>query len=65
MAFDGDAAFLFQIHRVKMLLGEHALSDCVGVFQEAVGKRGFPVIDVGNNTKITGVKDVHAVLAIC
>ena len=60
MALDGDAALLFQIHRVEVLLGEHALRHRVGVFQQAVGQRGFAMIDVGNDAEITSKRDVHA-----
>ena len=53
MGLDGDPAFAFQIHAVKQLILHFALFHCAGVFQQAVSQRGFAVVDMGNDRKIT------------
>jgi hypothetical protein len=49
MGFDGNAAFAFQIHTVQELILHFALCHSIGIFQQAVGKGGFAVVNVRNN----------------
>jgi hypothetical protein len=57
--FDGDAALAFQVHGVEHLLVHFALRQCAGHFEQAIGKRGFAVIDVRDDTKIADELWVH------
>ena len=52
LGFDGDATLAFEVHRVEDLRGHFALAERAGEFEEAVGKRRFAVVDVGDDTKI-------------
>ena len=54
--FDRDAAFLLEIHVVENLSGHFALGERAGHFQQAIGKRGFAVIDVSDDRKISDVR---------
>ena len=58
-AFDGDAAFPFEVHRIKMLSGQRALRNRTRVFEQPVRQRCLSVVNVGDNTKIAGKRDVH------
>ena len=49
---DGDAALAFQIHGVKDLVLHFAAVNGVAFLQQAVGQRGFSVVDVRNDGKI-------------
>ncbi len=51
MALDGDAALTFQVHVVQHLSVGHL--NGIGEFQQAVGKGGFSVVNMGNNAKVT------------
>jgi hypothetical protein len=57
--FDGDAALALQIHGVEHLLVHFALRKRPGHFEQAIGKRGFAVIDVRDDTKIADELWVH------
>jgi hypothetical protein len=57
--FDGDAALAFQVHGVEHLLVHFALRQCAGHFEQAVGKRGFAMIDVRDDTKIADELWIH------
>ena len=62
MAFDGNAALALQIHIVQCLCLHIALADRVGVFQQAVGERTFPVVNVCNNAKVANISHVILIL---
>ena len=54
MRLDGDPALLLQIHGVQQLIvGQIAFLNGSGCFKESVGKRGFPMVDMGNDRKIS------------
>ena len=54
MRLDCDSALLFQIHCVEQLIvREVALFNRPGCFEKPVGKRGLPMVDMGNNRKIS------------
>jgi hypothetical protein len=42
-----------------MLRGQDALGNGVGVLKQSVGKRGFAMVDVGDDAEITGVFGRH------
>ena len=46
---DCDAALALEIHVVEQLLFHLALGHGLALFEQAVGQRGFAVVDVGNN----------------
>ena len=57
--FDRDAAFALQIHGVEHLRMHLALGERAGEFQQAVGQRGFAVVDVRDDAEITDVLGIH------
>jgi hypothetical protein len=56
---DGDAALAFQVHGVEHLLVHFALRQGAGHFEQTVGKGGFAVVDVRDDTKIADELWVH------
>ena len=60
--FDGDAALALEVHRIEHLLVHLALAERAGEFEKAVGKRGFAVVDVRDDAKISDVAGVHQFL---
>ena len=57
--FDSDAALALQVHGVEDLLVHFALRKRSGHFEQAIGKGGFAVIDVRDDTKIADELWVH------
>jgi hypothetical protein len=57
--FDGDAALAFQIHGVEDLRVHFPFSQTAGHLNEAVGKRGFAVVNVRNDAEISLELWVH------
>ena len=57
--FDGDPAFPFQVHVVQKLAFHIAFFHGARQFQEPVGKRGLPVVDMGNDGEISDVFLIH------
>ena len=57
---DGDAALALEVHRVERLLLELACADRVGQFENAVGERRLPVVDVRNDAEVADVLERHA-----
>ncbi len=55
LRFDGDAAFTLDIHGIEDLLRHLTLAQTPATLDDAVGKRGFPVIDMGDDRKIANV----------
>ena len=55
LGLDGDAPLALQVHAVEHLLAHVPLGDGVGHLQDAVGQRGLPVVDVGDDAEIADV----------
>ena len=62
VCFDRDAALAFEVHRIKHLRLHLARTQCAGQFQQTVRERRFPVIDVGNDSEISYMLAVHALV---
>ena len=60
MGLDGDAALALQIHGIEHLRLHFAGADRAGQLQQAVGERGFTMINVRDDGKIADVGAVHA-----
>ena len=59
VGLDGNAPFAFQVHGVQQLIGHVARGDGARAVQQPVGKRGLPVINVGNDAEVSYVCGVH------
>ena len=59
VSFDGDAALALQIHSVEDLGLHLARGQRSGKFQQAVGERGFPMVNVRNDGKIAKMGSVR------
>jgi hypothetical protein len=59
LGFDGDAALALQVHGVEYLLVHFSGAERAGHFEQAVGERGFAVVDVRNNAKIAYELWIH------
>ena len=59
LGFDGDAALALQVHGIEDLLVHFTGAERASHFQQAVGKRGFAVVDVRNNAKIAYELWIH------
>jgi len=55
LTFDGNASFSLDIHIVQDLVTELPCINEVCMLDEAVGKRGFTVVNVGNNAEISNL----------
>ena len=60
LALDGDAAFALNVHRVEHLLLHVALGNRFRHLEDAVGKRGFAVVDMGNDGEISNVARIES-----
>jgi len=49
---DGDALLALEVHRIEDLAHHLPALDRVGELQQAVGERGLPVIDVGDDREV-------------
>ena len=56
---DRDAAFAFKIHGIKDLLLHLAHGERPGEFQQAVGQRGFSMVNVGDDREVADVGCFH------
>ena len=56
LRLDGDPAFTLQIHRVEHLRLHLAVAQTTTQLNEPISQRGFAVVDVGNDRKITGMR---------
>ena len=56
---DGDAALAFQVHGIEHLGLHFARGERSGELQQAVGQRGFAVVDVRDNREIADVLGIH------
>ena len=52
LGLDGDAALAFQFHGIEHLVGHIPKLHHAGLFQQAVGQRGFAVVDMGDDAEI-------------
>ena len=53
LGLDGDAPLALQVHGVQHLLRYIAATHRVGDLQHTVGKRGFPMVDMGDDGKVS------------
>ena len=54
MRLDRDAPLALEVHRIQKLILRIAHLDCAGEFEQTVGERRFPVIDMGDDAEISG-----------
>ena len=59
IAFDCDAAFTLDIHRIEHLLMQLALLDSSTGLNKSISQRGFAVVDMGNDAKVAKVLHVR------
>jgi len=59
VGFDGDAPLALQVHRIEHLLLHLAHGERPGQLQQAVGERGFAVIDMRDDRKIADARCFH------
>jgi len=52
---DRDAALALEVHRVEQLLFHLTHGDRTRYFEETIRERGFPVVDVRDDAKISNV----------
>ena len=62
--FDGDAALALEVHRIEHLRGHFALGERAGEFEQAVGQRGFAVVDVRDDAEIADELGIHGSLCV-
>ena len=55
LRLDGDAALALDIHGVEHLLDHVAGGDRSGLLDQAIGKRGFAVVDMGDDREIADI----------
>ena len=55
LGLDGDAALALQVHRVEHLRFHFAVGQAPAGLNEAVGQRGFAVVDVGDDGEVADV----------
>ena len=53
VGFDGDASFALEVHVVEHLRLHIFGCHSVGVFQQAVGQRGFTMVDMGDDAEVS------------
>ena len=56
---DGDAAVALQFHVIQHLIHHGTLVHRVRHFQQTIGKRGLPVVNMGNNAEIADILLSH------
>ena len=52
VGFDGDAALALEVHGIEHLRLHFARGERSGEFQQAVGQRGFAVVDMRDDREI-------------
>ena len=60
MRFDGDTALPLEVHGIQHLGLHLARGQRPGQLQQAVGQRGFPVVNVRDDREITDDSAVHS-----
>src|SRR5208282_1117247 len=59
MSLNGNAALALQVHRVEDLLLHFAHGERPGQLEQAVGERGFSVVNMRNDRKIANASSFH------
>ena len=59
LRLDGNAAFAFEVHRIQHLRLHLTCFQSATMLDETIGQRGFAVIDVGDDGKISNLRLVH------
>ncbi len=59
MGLDRDAPFALEVHGIEQLVLGVTLRNRPGEFEQTVGERGLPVIDMGDDAEIPGECDGH------
>ena len=59
VGLDGDAALAFEVHGVEDLGLHLARGEGAGQFEQAVGERGFAVVDVRDDREVADVLGIH------
>ena len=62
VGLDGDAALPFEVHGIEDLLLHLTGGERTGQLKQTVRKRGFAMIDVGDNGEVPDVGGVHGVI---
>ena len=55
LSLNGNAAFFFNIHRIKHLGRHFALLQTAAILNKAVSQSRFAVVNMGNNGKVTDI----------
>ena len=55
LGFNRNAPFFFDIHVVKHLCAQFPFRDRMGLLDDPVGQGAFPVVDVGDNRKVSDI----------
>jgi hypothetical protein len=63
LGFDGDAALALDVHLVEELRARLAFGEGAGALEDAVGQRGFSVVDVGDDGKIPDLARMNGLVA--
>ncbi len=58
---DGNTAFTLEIHRIQHLRFHLARLERAGELEKTIGKRRFPVIDVGDDGEISDALGIHSI----
>jgi hypothetical protein len=53
LRFDGNATLALQIHGIEYLRFHFAFAQAPAKLNEAIGKRGFPVVNMSDNRKVS------------
>ena len=59
VGLDGDSPFALEVHGIKNLLLHLAHCQGAGELQQAIGQRGFSVVDVRDDREVANVSGVH------
>ncbi len=59
VGFDGDAALALEVHGIEHLGLHFARGEGSGELQQAVGERGFAVVDMRDDREIADVLGIH------
>ena len=59
VGLDGDAALAFEVHGIEDLRLHFARGERSGELEQAVGERGFAVVDVRDDREIADVLGIH------
>ena len=55
LAYNSDAAFALNVHRIEDLIFKIPLRNNIGGFDQAIRQRGFAVINMGNDTEVSDI----------